>query len=101
METLIKCTKCEIKQLPDCFYKNSKKLNGVESRCKRCVLDGKKEKRLLEAKKKLKKPVPRSKGSIVKNIDQCEFKFINSSSSELDHKIIEQFVRRVVCHQSY
>lgn len=99
METLIECSKCKIKQLPDCFYKNSNKLNGVESRCKLCVLKGKK-KNYSEKKKKLKKPALRSKGSIVKNIDQCEFKFINSGSGELDHKIIEQFVRRVVCHQS-
>lgn len=100
MGNLIECSKCKLKQLPDCFYKNSKKLNGVESRCKLCVLKGKKKKYEIK-KKKLKKPAPRSKGSIVKNIDQCEFKFISSGSGGLDHKTIEQFVRRVVCHQSY
>jgi hypothetical protein len=61
----VKCTLCHQEKDLSEFYKNIRKVNGLESRCKECVLSLKKKRR------NKNRAVKKSNSSKVLNIDDC------------------------------
>ncbi len=98
----IRCQKCRNDKEPYEFYKNIKKLNGLESHCKSCVLarKAKKYKALTKAKKRTKLLRSHSKINVV-DVEECTFNevLINRPTNCEAYDPLKELVSGVLCYQ--
>ena len=99
MEQVI-CSQCgEVDR--EYFYSNSKKLNGLDSSCKSCVLLRKanKYKKMSELKKKTK-ALRKDKKCSVLDVGSCMVttRTLNSIYPEMQKLLTTELVRNLLCH---
>ena len=98
----VKCNKCGVEKTPHDFYKNNKKLNGLESHCKACVLKrkGKRYESLTKAKRKTKQLRLHKKVNVL-DVEECtlsEHLIIRPTQSDVND-LLKEFVSGVLCYQ--
>ena len=98
---LHKCSHCKINRPSNEFYKNSKKKNGLESRCRQCVLAVKsiKYRKVKNTQLKNKQLRLHKKVNVI-DVNNCTFlsTFINSSN-EQQNKILTSIAEELIWQQ--
>lgn len=92
------CTHCLKTKGKDDFYKNPKKINGLESHCKECVLKRKanKYKKTKRTNKDTKSLKPLKRNNVFV-IDQCTFNNILINRPDNNH--LNEFLGGIQCYQ--
>lgn len=94
------CTHCHCEKSAVEFYKNARKLNGLDSQCKTCILLRKsaKYKKVVSIQKK-NKALRRSHKTRVLDIGDCTFKVmqLNTIFPERDRILKEELIRGILC----
>lgn len=97
----ISCSRCHLGKDVSEFYKNAKKLNGLDSQCKACILIRKsnKYKKVTSIKKK-NTALRLSKKTTVLDVESCTFKTkrLNTIFPEQEKLLREELVRGILCH---
>lgn len=99
----IRCKKCGDNKESDQFYKNTKKLNGLESHCKSCVLTRKAKRYKAISKAKLKtKQLRLHKNVHVIDVEECTFQevLINRPCSKNEYNFFKELINGVLCYQN-
>lgn len=98
---LIKCSNCLESKTMENFYKNAKKLNGLDSQCKACISKRKSEQYKKKIAIKNKNFILRSKKvNRVLCVDQCTIQVKQHINYDTDQKNLfkRELARELLCH---
>lgn len=95
-----RCTRCLIFKEASFFYKNGKKLNGLESLCKECVLKRKNKKyaQVKFTQQKTKRLRLLKKVNVL-DVNSCTFKDnFNNKDFTCDQELVKEMIEELLCH---